>query len=317
MERLSLYSSSKEINITFFIWLLFFQISIGQSLSDKVYYGTFKSANPYMMNKPLYGDKIQLKSTDRPQLFDMKDGKIKVMVNGEYGYVYADDLKSDSELMEFKNMIANGLIVLDEQQKKEEIERLKREENQIAKYNATKSAYGDSSFFIVRPRNKDVALFETPNGKIVSENLPQYEPLKVVKFYDKNYVHVRGVNDKSVIGYVMLYYVEKDKALEQWVLDEEIKEQRENERLANERAKAQRAKRLKDLTSKYGSVKANKLVNGEIWIGMTISEAVESKGEPKRINETVTANGKKQQFVYEDLYLYFEKGVLTTYQKSY
>ena len=306
----------KTIIVIFVIIDFGYSQNLGTTV-DKVYYGTFKSANPYMLTKSLYGEKIPLKSTDRPQLFDLKDGKIKVMVNGEYGYVYVDDLKSDAELIEFKNMIANGLIVLDEKQKKEGEERKRNEGIQMANYISIKANYGDSSKFIVRPRNNEVALYETPNGKVIAEKLPLYEPLKVVQFYDKNYVKVRGVNSKSTLGYVMLYYIEKDTGLDQWVLDEEIKEQKENERLAIERAKAINAKKMKELTAKYGADKAKKIMNGELWIGMTIKEATESKGLPNRINETVTANGKKQQFVYDDLYLYFEKGVLTTYQKSY
>lgn len=329
MKRLNRKNSTIKIFIhTILISLLLFHISKAQTVDEKKYFGTFKSANPYMMSKSLYGDKIPLKANDRPQLFDIKDGKIKVMVNGEYGYVYQDDLKSDQELIEFKNMIANGLVVLNEQEKIEEAERRRNEENQSINYTSIKSSYGDSSIFIVRARNNDVALFETPNGKVITEKLPLYEPLKVIKFYDKNYVKVRGVNDKSIFGYVLLYFIEKEKGLEQWVIDEELKEQKENERLTNEKLRIEKEKRLKEsnikkekrlkeLTALYGPDKAKKLINGELWIGMTVSEAIESKGTPKRINETVTADGKKQQFVYDDLYLYFEKGVLTTYQKSY
>lgn len=76
-------------------------------------------------------------------------------------------------------------------------------------------------------------------------------------------------------------------------------------------------KRKSKLTEKYGSVNAGRILKQEIWIGMTLEQAIESLGDPKKINETVTSKGTEYQLVYSDRYLYFEKGVLKSYQRSY
>jgi hypothetical protein len=39
-----------------------------------------------------------------------------------------------------------------------------------------------------------------------------------------------------------------------------------------------------------------------------------SLGSPNKVNRTVGAWGAREQWVYETIYLYFENGVLTSYQ---
>jgi len=53
-------------------------------------------------------------------------------------------------------------------------------------------------------------------------------------------------------------------------------------------------------------------------IGMTTEQVLESTwGKPKKINETITAHGRHEQWVYPGYqYLYFDNGVLTSIQTS-
>jgi hypothetical protein len=50
---------------------------------------------------------------------------------------------------------------------------------------------------------------------------------------------------------------------------------------------------------------------------MTREQALESRGYPDTINETVGSWGRNEQWVYENLYLYFENGVMKSYQRRY
>lgn len=72
------------------------------------------------------------------------------------------------------------------------------------------------------------------------------------------------------------------------------------------------------LSRKYGSTDARKIVNGQIWIGMTDAMARLSKGIPKDINRTKFEWGVHEQWIYgsfpDAVYLYFENGELTTIQ---
>lgn len=73
----------------------------------------------------------------------------------------------------------------------------------------------------------------------------------------------------------------------------------------------------KRLTNKYGRAIADKIIDGEIWIGMTDDMAKASIGYPDDINRTVTRYGTHEQWVYnkKDMNLYFDDGVLTSWQE--
>ena len=71
------------------------------------------------------------------------------------------------------------------------------------------------------------------------------------------------------------------------------------------------------LTSLYGYEIARKIENKQYWLGMTTEMAIESLGYPSDINKSVTSWGVHEQWIYDskELYLYFENGILTSYQK--
>lgn len=70
------------------------------------------------------------------------------------------------------------------------------------------------------------------------------------------------------------------------------------------------------LIKSYGSGITNKILNKEIWIGMTKKMTIESWGEPNDINKTVGDWGVHEQWIYSNIgfYLYFENGKLTSWQ---
>jgi hypothetical protein len=76
-------------------------------------------------------------------------------------------------------------------------------------------------------------------------------------------------------------------------------------------------KRRAALTEKYGSQEiAEKIMANKIWLGMTDKMARESWGNPNEINRSVGSWGVHEQWVYKkkDTYLYFENGLLTSWQ---
>jgi len=59
------------------------------------------------------------------------------------------------------------------------------------------------------------------------------------------------------------------------------------------------------------------LTNKEVRIGMTAEQVIRLCGKPDRINESVSARGKSEQWVYgSGIYLYFENGILSSYSLS-
>jgi Skp family chaperone for outer membrane proteins len=90
----------------------------------------------------------------------------------------------------------------------------------------------------------------------------------------------------------------------------------EKQRIAAEKKRKESAEaRQKLLTTKYGPQIAERIMNRMYWIGMTPDMAVESLGKPREINRTGLAGGTHEQWVYsESLYLYFENGVMVSFQ---
>jgi hypothetical protein len=71
----------------------------------------------------------------------------------------------------------------------------------------------------------------------------------------------------------------------------------------------------KGYIKKYGEKNYRRMKDGNFWIGMNKEMATISLGSPKDINRTVGKWGVNEQWVYNGgLYLYFENGVLTSFQ---
>lgn len=82
----------------------------------------------------------------------------------------------------------------------------------------------------------------------------------------------------------------------------------------NEFLTKQKIDRQNRIIKKYGKVNGNKILNHYFWIGMTKDMAIESLGQPSDINKSVGSWGVHEQWVYGEEYLYFENGILTSYQ---
>lgn len=68
------------------------------------------------------------------------------------------------------------------------------------------------------------------------------------------------------------------------------------------------------LNKQYGLENWQKIVAGKINIGMTTEMCLLSWGEPKKINETITAGKKSEQWIYADSYIYLTNGVVSAIQ---
>jgi hypothetical protein len=74
-------------------------------------------------------------------------------------------------------------------------------------------------------------------------------------------------------------------------------------------------KRLKYLIEKYGEQDGRRVFYKSIWIGMTELMLIDSWGQPKEINNTVTKYGTKKQFVYGNgRFVYVENGKVEAWQ---
>ena len=71
------------------------------------------------------------------------------------------------------------------------------------------------------------------------------------------------------------------------------------------------SKRTSELIGKYGYTNGLRISEGKIWLGMNVDMALDSRGIPYRINRNQGDWGDREQWIYSDVYLYFENGLLT------
>ena len=71
--------------------------------------------------------------------------------------------------------------------------------------------------------------------------------------------------------------------------------------------------------AEWSAADRSNIRTGQIWIGMTAEQALLSRADPETINRDVRASGTSEQWVYrrdgESIYLYFESGVLKSWQE--
>jgi len=74
--------------------------------------------------------------------------------------------------------------------------------------------------------------------------------------------------------------------------------------------------RVDELRKKYNPSTAELIINHKLQLGMTKDMVIESWGQPKNINKSVYSWGVHEQWVYDSRYLYFEDGILTSWQEE-
>lgn len=110
----------------------------------------------------------------------------------------------------------------------------------------------------------------------------------------------------------------REKELEE-ELQKEIQKREKEEHDAITRDKKEkelRETRIKKTFAKYGNSIISKIINNEYWIGMTEEMTIYSLGSPKNINTNVGSWGRHEQWVYYRLTLYFENGILKSFQEN-
>ena len=76
------------------------------------------------------------------------------------------------------------------------------------------------------------------------------------------------------------------------------------------------AKMAKTPEATWGHALGKLVREGKICIGMTKAQVRMSWGLPYHINKSVYPSGVQEQWVYGNGYVYFQKGILTSYQLS-
>ena len=72
----------------------------------------------------------------------------------------------------------------------------------------------------------------------------------------------------------------------------------------------QRVSRFTYLENKYGTDLAARLMGGRIWLGMSAEMVKDSWGSPQKINRVISGNFIKEEWIYNNTWLYIENNML-------
>lgn len=190
-----------------------------------------------------------------------------------------------------------------------EIEYLNKEIERKSKLlNDINEDYSDVSLWITII-SKEIKILDSKSiadGKIVT-TVSKNEKILLLD-YDQDFYFVKY---KNTTGYI--YYI----FLKDYPKIEDFKTNCTNRKAAQEnKEKAERSKiKLDRLIGKYGADNALKILRNEVWIGMNKSMAIESIGQPQKINNSTFDWGTHEQWIYpNDRYLYFENDTLKSLQ---
>lgn len=137
-----------------------------------------------------------------------------------------------------------------------------------------------------------------------------------------------NINDSIlVIGYKSLYFIVEKNNLIGYVFHSRINESSDEmiefkkQMISDEKMRIDiirntyKNKYFEALKGTYGEDNAFRIIRKRYWIGMTAGMAIESLGQPEDINKTVNSINVHEQWIYKnDIYLYFDNGILTSFQ---
>ncbi|MBX2963592.1 MAG: hypothetical protein KF687_13860 [Cyclobacteriaceae bacterium] len=180
----------------------------------------------------------------------------------------------------------------------------------LVKYDSVVTAHGDNGIYIIHAKYGYIDLYDSPAG-ILTKTIIGKEPLQIIKEELTNPINRRGwIKVRRIFGveegYIHTNYAEIDPKISSIIND-----------LFQQLQKQKFEQRKSELIRKYGEKNALRLMKGEIWIGMTMEQAIDGVGEPYSITETISKNGTQHQLRYERRILYFENGVLAIIQNLY
>ena len=167
------------------------------------------------------------------------------------------------------------------------------EKNQPAGQNDTLTATLKSSSRLFGSKDDLTSVIMiVPSGSVVS-----------ILDSDSTYFHVLFEEDKGFIYKRDAVINKPEQKQEKTIVSEEASQQ-------SQQTHTQQVGRFSFLESKYGTNMAARLVAGKIWKGMNAEMVTDSWGRAKRINRENSENLIKEEWIYNNTWLYFENNTL-------
>ena len=151
----------------------------------------------------------------------------------------------------------------------------------------------------------------------------KYSPSRLLAAIRENYANKQYTTLKENLDLMHQYHPD---AQEYTTANDIYQKGLKDQEAARKKAEAEAAKReaerkakmkpIERIMEKYGCSEeiATMIHKGEVRIGMTTEQCRAAWGRPERVNRSVGSYGVHEQWVYGRTYLYFEDGVMTSFQ---
>jgi hypothetical protein len=168
------------------------------------------------------------------------------------------------------------------------------ENNSKVKQDTTTATMKSASRLFADMRNLSSVIMVIPAGSVVS-----------VLGSDNTYLHIAF---EDYDGYIYASDAEINKAPVKQAAKTEQEEAVQN---AIPVRPQEEASRLVYLEDKYGSRIGDRIYEGKIWKGMTAEMVKDSWGSPRKINRIISGTGVREEWQYNDTWLYIQDDILT------
>jgi hypothetical protein len=180
-----------------------------------------------------------------------------------------------------------------------------------ASMTASSSQSGD--FIVAKVMSGGAVLRDSPNstGKTLL-TIPGNETINVYRSQQNLYFKV---SYKGQTGYVSYSTISQNQEIDDFLAGKEPVKQTTTT-TTTVRTVNESDPRYQKLVKLYGKDRALKIMNNELWQGMSYGMVLESIGKPNSKNSDNTPDGMKEQWLYNDYTLEFLNGELKNWTKK-
>lgn len=180
------------------------------------------------------------------------------------------------------------------------------------KSSLTNNTNTNNDFIVAKVTSGGAILRDAPNstGKTLA-TIPGNETINVYRFQQNLYLKVLY---KGQTGFVSYSTIEQNQDIDDFIAGKEQVKQPITTSVV--RTVNEKDPRFQKLLKLYGHESAVKIINGDLWQGMSYGMVLESIGKPNSKNSNNTPDGLKEQWVYSDYNLDFINGELKNWTKK-
>jgi len=185
-------------------------------------------------------------------------------------------------------------------------------ETKKASISNTSSTNDNDDIIVAKITSGGAILRDTPNsmGKTLA-TIPGNETINVYKVQQNLYLKVLY---KGQTGYVSYSTIQTNQELDDFIAGKEPVKQPVTTSIV--RTVNENDPRFQKLVKLYGHENAVKIINGELWQGMSYGMVLESIGKPNSKNSNNAPDGVKEKWLYSDYTLNFINGELKNWKKK-